>query len=61
MALFEFFFSAGKRPKGGHKSISGSAGIGMYLMRLAATADFIRRGFAARTNSRALDGLLVRF
>ena len=46
---------------GGHKSTPGSAGIGMYGLQPSAPADFIRRGFAARTNSRALDGLLVRF
>ena len=46
---------------GGHKSTSGSAGIGMYGLQPSAPADFIRRGFAARTNSRASGGLLVRF
>ena len=47
--------------RGRHNLTPGSAGIGMYGMQPSAPADFIRRGFAARTNSRALDGLLVRF
>ena len=47
--------------QGRHNLIPGSAGTGMYGLQSSAPADFIRRGFAARTNSRASDGLLVRF